>query len=117
MKKAPKTRNSHTWSEGEFWSFIRASLRNRTRWWKPKLEALKRARRVSKSRNKRLKWEFRCNMCKKWFPQKEVEVNHITPVGSLRSSDDLAGFVSRLFCERQGLEVVCKICHKKHHSK
>jgi hypothetical protein len=114
---APKTRNHGTMSEGEFWSFIRSALRNRTRFWRPRLEALKRVRRRYNGPNKRQQWEYKCSSCEGYFPQKNVEVNHIHPAGSLKSGDDLKGFVERLFCEVDGLNVICKPCHKEHHKK
>lgn len=51
-------------------------------------------------------------MCKEWFPNKETEVDHIVPAGSLRSFEDLPGFVERLFCSKDGLRLLCKTCHK-----
>lgn len=72
------------------------------------------ARRPSKSqKNPRLKWEFQCNHCRGWHAQKNVEVNHKVPCGRLSSYEDLPGFVERLFCEKDGLEVVCKPCHQQ----
>lgn len=115
--KSPKTRNFSTMTESEFWSFIRSALRNKTRFWKPRLECLKRARRVYSGPNKRQKWEHQCVVCKSWFMQKYVEVNHKVPAGSLRSKEDLPLFVENLFCEIDNLEVVCKECHKKIHKK
>lgn len=44
--------------------------------------------------------------------ERNIEVDHIIPCGILRSSDDLKGFVERLFCEADGLVVMCKKCHK-----
>lgn len=113
---APKTRNAGTWSEGEFWQAIRSALRNRTRFWKPKLEALKRARRASQSENKRLKWEFCCSVCSQWHPQKNIQCHHEIEAGKLNSAEDLPGFVERLFSE-DGWIVVCKSCHQKLHKK
>lgn len=43
--------------------------------------------------------------------QKDVQVDHIIPAGSLQSTDDLKGFVERLFCSIDGLQVLCKPCH------
>jgi hypothetical protein len=114
---APKTRAGNTLTESEFWQMIRSSLRNRTRFWGPKLEALKRARRPSQSSNRRLKWEFCCSKCGVWHPQKNVEVHHLEPAGTLRSSDDLKDFVDKLFCEVDKLSVICKPCHKLEHIK
>lgn len=45
-------------------------------------------------------------------------MDHIEPCGSLRSFDDVGGFVSRLFCEVEGLRVLCVGCHNaRTHSK
>jgi len=40
-------------------------------------------------------------------------VDHVRPAGALRSFDDLPGFVARLFCEKEGLQVLCNECHLK----
>jgi 5-methylcytosine-specific restriction endonuclease McrA len=50
-------------------------------------------------------------VCLKWFPDKEVNVDHKIPVGALNCSADLAGFVERLFCEEQNLQCLCSNCH------
>lgn len=100
-------------TEAGYWQFIRSALREKSRRWWPIFETLKQARRPSKSRNKRLKWEFQCAKCHGWFAQKEVSVDHILPCGRLSSYEDLAGFVKRLFCEKDGLQVLCRICHDR----
>jgi hypothetical protein len=57
-------------------------------------------------------------MCKRWFPEKETQLDHIVECGSLREFSDLPGFVERLFCESDGFQVLCKGCHnKKTHKK
>jgi 5-methylcytosine-specific restriction endonuclease McrA len=109
--RVPKTRAGGTMTEAGFWSFLRSNLRLASRKWAPRRQVLVSARRPSQSENKRLKFEHQCNECLKWFPQKEVEVDHVLPVGSLRSFDDLPGFVERLFCEIDGLVVLCEQCH------
>lgn len=111
-----RTRNGGKFTEAAFWQFIRAALRNKTRFWHPRLKCLQDARRPSQSSNKRLKWEFQCFKCLKWFPQKEVEVHHTIEAGSLKSFEDLPGFVERLFAE-EGWVCVCKGCHKDIHKK
>jgi len=109
--KAPKTRCSGTMTEAQFFSFIRSALRSKSRRWAPVYECLKDARRPSKSDNKRQKWEYQCNECRGWFSAKEVSVDHVRPAGALRNFDDLPGFVARLFCEKEGLQVLCNECH------
>lgn len=107
-----KSRNSNTMSESAFWGWIRSSLRMRSRWWKPISEAKQKAKRNCKNCG-RQKFEYQCNKCKKWFPDKEVEVDHIIDVGSLRCKEDVGDFIERLFCEVDGLQVVCKVCHQE----
>lgn len=99
-------------TEAQFWGFIRSNLRLASRKWAPRRIALEVARRPSQSENKKLKWEFQCSKCRNWFPQKNVEVDHVVPTGSLRSYEDVAGFVERLFCEVNGLVVLCEQCHR-----
>ena len=57
------------------------------------------------------RFEYKCKGCAKHFPQKEVKVDHIEPAGSLKTFDDLPGFVERLFCEADNLQVLCDTCH------
>lgn len=71
------------------------------------------ARRAYKGPNKRQKFEYQCNACKNWFPEKKINVDHIQPAGSLNCAADLPGFVERLFCEVDGLQVMCEKCHNK----
>jgi 5-methylcytosine-specific restriction endonuclease McrA len=111
--RAIKTRNDNTMTESAFWSFIRSALRQKSRWWKPIVKCKLAARRIYKGDNKRQKYEYQCAKCKNWFPDKEVEVDHIIPAGSLKSGDDLKEFVEKLFCEAEGLRVLCKKCHHK----
>jgi 5-methylcytosine-specific restriction endonuclease McrA len=117
MKKKPKkilvprTRAGGTMTEAQFWSFLRSNLRLASRKWVPRRQALVAVRRPSESDNKRLKWECQCSKCESWFPQKDVEVDHIVPIGSLLSFEDIGGFVERLFCELDGFVVLCKQCH------
>ena len=108
-----KTRNSGTLSESAFWSFIRSALRQKSRWWKPRSECKAKAKRVYNGPIKRQKFEYQCNQCKNWYPDKQVNVDHIIPAGTLTCSTDLPGFVERLFCEVDNLQVLCSICHNK----
>lgn len=109
-----RIRNGNTMTESQFWQMIRSTLRNRTRFWVPKNNCIKAARRVSQSKNKRLKWEFQCSKCKQFFPQKMIEAHHSEEAGSLKSYEDLPEFVRKLFSE-DGWIALCKDCHKKEH--
>lgn len=111
--KSPKLRNAGTMTESAFWSFIRSALRQKSRWWKPITECKLQAKRVYKGTNKRQKFEYQCATCKGWFPEKQINVDHIKPAGSLNCKEDLPGFVERLFCEQENLQVLCETCHDK----
>ena len=110
IRKA-KPRNAGTLTESAFWSLIRSALRQKSRWWKPITLAKQRAKREYKGPNKRQKFEYQCNICKQYFPEKDVDVDHIVPAGTLSCSQDLPGFVERLFCEVEGLQTLCETCH------
>ena len=112
-KTVSKSRCADTMTESAFWSFIRSALRQKSRFWKPITECKMKARRAYKGPSKRQKFEYQCNSCKAWFPEKQINVDHIKPAGSLNSSKDLPGFVERLFCEVDGLQVLCEKCHDK----
>ena len=109
--KSPKLRNAGTMTESAFWSFIRSALRQKSRWWKPISQCKLNAKRAYKGPNKRQKFEYKCAECKNWFPEKQINVDHIKPAGSLNCAQDLPGFVDRLFCEQENLQVLCKTCH------
>jgi len=109
--KAVKTRNAGTMTESAFWSFIRSGLRQKSRWWKPITQCKLKAKRIYKGPNKRQKFEYQCNTCKQWFAEKNINVDHIIGAGSLNCGADLDGFVNRLFCEEDNLQVLCTTCH------
>jgi 5-methylcytosine-specific restriction endonuclease McrA len=111
--KKPKPRNAGTMTESSFWSFIRSSLRQKSRWWKPVLQCKELAKRPYQGPNKKQKYEYQCNSCKEWHLGKNVNVDHIIPAGSLQSGKDLEGFVERLFCEVDNLQVLCINCHDR----
>ncbi len=111
--RVPRTRAGSTMTEAQFWSFLRCNLRLMSRKWAPRRLVLGACRRDSQSDNKRLKFEHQCSKCLQWFPAKQVEVDHVIPVGRLLSFQDLPGFVERLLCEVNGLVVLCRQCHQE----
>jgi hypothetical protein len=44
-------------------------------------------------------------------------VDHIVDVGSLKSFEDLGEWTKRLFCETDGLRVLCTACHDHRHDR
>jgi len=112
--RVPRTRAGGEWTEAAFYGFLRSGLRQMSRRWPPVARlAMRAARRKYEGPNKRQKWEYLCAECGHWFMGKECHVDHIVPCGSLKSIDDVSGFVERLFCEPEGLRVLCEQCHEQ----
>lgn len=111
MAKTLKTRNNQTMTESGFWSWIRSALRTKSMQWKPISEIKKLNRRPYNGSNKRQKWEYKCSCCKQYYSSKEIEVDHIEACGSF-NKDTAGEFIKRLFCEIDGLQILCKPCHK-----
>lgn len=93
--------------------FLKSALRRASQRWKPIYETRNAARRPYTGRNKNQKYEYQCNICKKYFSYKKVQVDHIVPVGGFKTIDELPGYAQRLLCEHAGLQVVCLVCHQK----
>jgi len=109
--RVPRTRASGEWTEARFWGFLRSNIRLASRKWPPMYTCKAAARRPSQLADKRIKWQYQCAACGEWFQGKETQVDHIVPCGTLKSFEDIGPFVRRLFCEADGLQVVCKPCH------
>lgn len=109
-----KSRNSGLWTESRFNSFIKSALRTASVRWPPRYETLADAYvdRLTNPATGRLAKFFKCSCCQELFVQKDVEVNHKTPVVPTSGFDSWDEVIERMFCEKEGLEVVCKPCHK-----
>jgi hypothetical protein len=109
--RVPRTRAGGEWTEAAFWGFIRSGLRQLSRRWPPIHKAADERKRRNESGNKKFKWQYQCDCCREWYYRKEVQVDHIVPCGTLKSFADLSVFADRLFCESDGLRVLCFKCH------
>ena len=111
MAPKEKTHNSGQWTQGRFDSFIRSALRGAFRRWPPKYEAIKSAYVGTKlSKSKRQAKHYQCSICGGEYTQREIQVDHIVPIGSLYPLEE---YVDRLFCEADNLQIACVSCHKK----
>lgn len=108
-RKTSSNANYPVWSDSKFWGFVRSGLRRKWIMWPPRFEVIKQSRRPV--RGMRHKWEIKCSKCNKWYKQKDIQVDHIVPVGTLKSYSHLAGFVKRLFVPSNKLRVLCRGCH------
>jgi hypothetical protein len=115
--RVERTRNGGSETHSQHMGKIRSALRNLSRWWKPFAIALKNASHTSYV-GKAKRVMYLCASCNKLHGRKNVEVNHMIPLGSLKTYQDLPGFCERLFVEDiSKLEVLCKECHKEETAK
>lgn len=104
--KTPPHSEYPQWTEARYRQFIRSALRKAWAKWPPKFELLRENRKTVK--NKRHKYEYKCAACKKWYQQKDIQVDHRTPVGS---DKDWNTFIRGLFVGKDKLQILCKPCH------
>jgi 5-methylcytosine-specific restriction endonuclease McrA len=120
-RKTPPFKPYPDWTTARFFGFIRSGLREKFNRYPPKYESIKQAaitiqdgeyKTGAKKGKPKYAKRYRCASCEQLFMQKDVQVDHIIPAGSLKSFADLPSFVERLFCGPDGLQVMCKPCHK-----
>jgi len=107
--------NNGQWTQSKFNSFIKSALRSASSRWPPKYQTIAEAFTGSKINENtgRIAKHYKCAVCGNDFPNKEIQVDHIDPV-----IDPNVGFVNwdvvieRMFCEKEGFQVICKPCHK-----
>jgi 5-methylcytosine-specific restriction endonuclease McrA len=75
-----------------------------------RFEVLRKSRRPYKGENARQRFEHQCNMCKKYYKQSDVQVDHVVPTGQFLYRHQLGQFAERLFYGV--LQVLCSSCHK-----
>jgi hypothetical protein len=46
------------------------------------------------------------------FARKEIQIDHISPVVPTSGWEGFDNFIARLFCASNGLQTLCKPCHK-----
>ena len=56
---------------------------------------------------------YRCAVCTEQFVAADVQVDHIEPaVDPIKGWQGFDVFIDRMFCEKEGFQVLCKPCHK-----
>lgn len=113
-KRNPRPYGAGTYTEAGRRAFIVSALRQKSRRWKPVYEAQKDAcvgKRVNAATG-RMALHYKCSACGGEYPSNKIDVDHIEPAVPLSGWDGFDGFIERLFCEKKGLAVLCKACHK-----
>jgi len=99
-------------AEFKFFQWLRSGLRSMSRRYPPIYEALAAAKVPYKGSNARQKVAYKCAACGgSEFSSKQVAVDHRVDCGTLQSWGDVKGFMERLFCGKEGLDVLCNSCH------
>lgn len=102
------------WTQSRYESFVKSVLRAGSRKWPPKYEVLneaKRGKRVNEATG-RIAEHYECANCHTLYPAKSVAVDHIDSVVPTSGFSGWDVVIARLFCPREGLQVLCKDCHK-----
>ena len=94
-----------------FFVWLRSQLRSISRKHPPIYEALAAAKRPYVGDNPRQKICYECAKCLNTFNAKEIAVDHRIDCGTLTCWEDVQGFMERLFCGKEGLDVLCHTCH------
>ena len=95
----------------DFFQWLRSGLRKLSQRHPPLYEAKADAKRPYVGDNPRQKVCYECAKCKSLVSTKECAVDHIEDAGSLKGWEDLEGFARRLFCGKEGLQLLCHSCH------
>jgi hypothetical protein len=105
-------------SESAFHSFVKSILRKASMRWGP-LNRVKAKARVERG-------FYKCAACAAIVPAtaittlkngkvkrvKNVAIDHIAPVVPLTGFDSWDGVIDRLFCDEEGLQLLCRDCHE-----
>ena len=110
MKK-DKPFNGGQWTVARKRSFIMSALRQAR--WPVKYACIKTAfvKMGTNPKTGRKCKLHRCPSCKKLFPQKDVQADHIKPIIPLEGFDSWDSVIDRIYCELDGFQVLCKKCH------
>ena len=90
-----------------FRAFLMSALRRSSRFWKPINECKSNAR-ISRGL-------YKCQniTCGKVVGPKDIKVDHIEPVIPLSGFPGWDAIIKRLFCAVEGLQAICRACHKE----
>lgn len=56
--------------------------------------------------------KYKCKYCGIVDGPNELQVDHINPVVPITGWDDWNGYIDRLFCPAEDMQVLCKPCHQ-----
>lgn len=75
--------------------------------------------RVDGSKYSKPNFEYQCKSCKKWFADKDIQLDHVNPVvdpkdAAIYTEEEFIGkFAISLLCYEDGWQLLCEKCHTK----
>lgn len=54
---------------------------------------------------------YQCDCCKELVSGDFMDVDHIIPIGSFKTLQEVDKFVSRVYCSWDNLQILCDPCH------
>ena len=81
------------------------------RWALRKLWLWSDQRRAALSRGRQARGCYKCEQCGSLVGVGLINVDHINPAVPVTGWDSWDGYIERLFCSEDGLQVLCDLCH------
>jgi len=81
------------------------------RWALRKLWLWSDQRRAALSRGRQARGCYKCEQCGSLVGVGLIVVDHINPAVPVTGWDSWDGYIERLFCSEEGLQVLCDMCH------
>ena len=60
----------------------------------------------------RTKKAGKCTFCSQILGKSKLQVDHITPAGSMRTYAEAPSYLLRLLCSKDNMQLICKPCHE-----
>ena len=120
MSKQPWKVSGVPWkTESSFWVWVRGILRKGWSRHPVKIEYIKvNRKRIKNPNDKSIKkfpevWGMTCSVCRKDFPQGEIEIDHKGDNATFTGLEDTESYVKHLYLvDFDSLREVCRPCHK-----
>lgn len=112
--RVERTRCSGTKTEAGMVSWVLSYLRKMTLRWKPRFDRMNEGRKKKPlGKNGREVWANTCEHCNKWFKTSDLDMDHVLPIGGMKSLDEAGRWLKMALVEIEGYQRLCKKCHDK----
>lgn len=111
MDQEEKLYCDNSMNEKQFLQYIRSLLRSKSLQWPCRNKAMQKARIPATNPTGRIKYNYICDICKGNFTGNQIAVDHIIPCGSIPTIESIGEFCTRLYCDTDGMRVLCTNCH------